>query len=134
MQNLNLNEKSLTMTLTSENIQEIAPVEITPQAFKRGRGRPAGVKNGEGVRKKPVSKRKVSVTKIREKAVQANVEAIVANANLKNAKNEILHLTIEVETLRKDLNAAKLHIEKVEKQHKAALIVVGYLEGKVFNE
>jgi hypothetical protein len=124
------------MTLTSENIQEIAPVEITPQVptFKRGRGRPTGVKNGEGVKKKPVVKRKTPVTKIREQAVQANVDAMIANANLKNAKTEILHLTIEVETLRKDLNAAKLHIEKVEKQHKAALIVVGYLEGKVFNE
>jgi hypothetical protein len=133
LQNLNLNEKSLTMTLTSENIAAIETAPTVTTAPKR-RGRPTGVKNGEGVRKKPVSKRKVSVTKIREKAVQANVEAIVANANLKNAKNEILHLTIEVETLRKDLNAAKLHIEKVEKQHKAALIVVGYLEGKVFNE
>jgi len=120
------------MTLTSENIAAIETAPTTPTVKRRGR--PTGVKNGEGVKKKPVSKRKVSVTKIREKAVQANFEAIVANANLKNAKNEILHLTIEVETFRKDLNAAKLHIEKVEKQHKAALIVIGYLEGKVFNE
>lgn len=130
MQNLNL--KSLTMTLTSDNT--VPPTTDVPASVKRGPGRPIGVKNGEGFKKKPVGKRKAPVTKIREKAVQANVDAMIANANLKNAKTEILHLTIEVETLRKDLNAAKLHIEKVEKQHKAALIVVGYLEGKVFNE
>jgi hypothetical protein len=116
------------MTLTSENIQEIAPVEITPQVltFKRGRGRPIGVKNGEGVtaKKKPVKKHRVRI----------NVDAIVANSALKEAKQDIVKLTVDLETVRKELHAAKLHIERVEKQHKAALIVVGYLEGKVFNE
>jgi hypothetical protein len=98
-------------------------------SFKRGRGRPTGVKNGDGVaHKKPAAKKKPV------KNPRINVDAIVANSELKKAKENILHLTIELETMRKDFHAAKLHIEKVEKQHKAALIVVGYLEGKVFNE
>jgi len=113
---------------------QITGEETSVAPFKRGPGRPLGVKNGKGSKNKPVGKRKSPVTKIREKAVQANVDAMIANANLKSAKTEILHLTIEVETLRKDLHAAKLHIEKVEKQHKAALIVIGYLEAKVFSE
>ena len=100
--------------------QDVMPIVLP---IKR-RGRPTGVKNGSGVKKKPVKKPRVRI----------NVDAIVANSELKKAKNDILHLTIELETIRKDFHAAKLHIEKVEKQHKAALIVVGYLEGKVFNE
>ena len=116
------------------SLSDTPAVQITEEGtsvvpFKRGRGRPTGVKNGEGVAHKKTAVKKKPVKKPR-----INVDAIVANSELKNAKIEILHLTIEVETLRKDLNAAKLHIEKVEKQHKAALIVVGYLEGKVFNE
>jgi hypothetical protein len=89
------------------------------------------VKNGDGVaHKKPAAKKKP----VKNPRVRINVDAIVANSELKKAKENILHLTIELETMRKDFHAAKLHIEKVEKQHKAALIVVGYLEGKVFNE
>lgn len=110
------------MTLTSETT-----TETTTETVKRGRGRPAGVKNGQGVARKKKPARKPSIARIRETAVQANVEAIVANANFKSAKAEI-------ERLNGELHAAKLHIEKVEKHHKAALIVVGYLEGKVFNE
>lgn len=117
------------MTLTSENI---AQIEHAPAStVKRGRGRPTGVKNGDGVAHKKVAVKKKPVKKPR---VLINVDAIVANSELKKAKEEILHLTIQLETLRKDFHAAKLHIDKVEKQHKAALIVVGYLEGKVFNE
>jgi len=108
-----------------------SPSETTTETpaptVKRGRGRPAGVKNGDGVARKKKPVKKPSIARIRETAVQANFEAIVANANFKNAKAEI-------ERLNGELHAAKLHIEKVEKQHKAALIVIGYLEGKVFNE
>lgn len=114
------------MTLTSENIQEIAPVEITPQVltFKRGRGRPVGVKNGDGVKKKPVKKHRVRI----------NTDAIVANSEVKKLTAEVNRLNEELKIAKSAFEGAKLHIQKVEKQHKAALIVVGYLEGKVFNE
>jgi hypothetical protein len=111
------------MTLTSENIQEIAPVEITQQVFKRGRGRPTGVKNGNGAKKKPVKKPRVVI----------NTDAIVANAALKKANQDIAKLTVDLEMARKELYSANMHIEKVEKHHKAALVVIGYLEGKLFN-
>ena len=114
------------------SLSDTPAVETTTDtvvSFKRGRGRPTGVKNGDGVaHKKPAVKKKPV------KKPRINVDAIVANSELKKAKEDILHLVIELETMRKDFHAAKLHIEKVEKQHKAALIVVGYLEGKVFNE
>jgi len=95
----------------------------SPSEIKRGRGRPVGVKNGQGVRKKkPVKK------------VVINMEAVLANS-------EIKRLTAEVERLNEELRAAKsafqgsvLHIEATEKKHKAALIVIGYLEAKVFSE
>jgi hypothetical protein len=119
--------------MTSHSEHTVLPTTDVPTApnvlpIKR-RGRPTGVKNGDGVtHKKPAVKKKPV------KKPRINVDAIVANSELKKAKEDILHLVIELETMRKDFNAAKLHIEKVEKQHKAALIVVGYLEGKVFNE
>jgi hypothetical protein len=98
------------MTLTSETTVETE----TP---KRGPGRPLGVKNGQGAKKKPKRKPKVVI----------NTEAIIANSAYKNALKEI-------EALKAQLESAKLHIEKVEKQHKAALIVIGYLERKLFTE
>lgn len=114
------------MTLTSENIQEISPVEITPQipTFKRGRGRPTGVKNGQGVtaKKKPVKKPRVRI----------NVDAIVANGEVKKLKAEVERLAAEVKRWTEAYTGAGLHIESVEKKHKAALIVIGYLEGKIF--
>ena len=93
----------------------------SPSETKRGPGRPIGVKNGQGVKKKkPVKK------------VSINMEAILANSEIKK-------LTAEVARLNKDLNIANsaykdalLHIEATEKKHKAALIVIGYLEGKIF--
>ena len=110
------------MTLTSENM--IAPVEITPQVptFKRGRGRPTGVKNGDGVKKKPVKKPRVRI----------NVDAIVANGEVKKLKAEVERLAAEVKRWTEAYTGAGLHIESVEKKHKAALIVIGYLEGKIF--
>jgi hypothetical protein len=49
----------------------------------------------------------------------------MANASLKSAK-------VEIESLTQDLNAARLHIDAIEKRHNAALVVIGYLEGKLF--
>jgi hypothetical protein len=88
------------MTSTSENVVPI----------KKKAGRPLGSKN------KP---------KVRRPRVQINVEAILANSDLKKANAEVERLT----TL---LDSAKSHIEKLEGRHKAALAVIGYLEGKVF--
>ena len=100
--------------------------EVTSVApFKRGRGRPAGVRNGDGVKKKkPVIRKKVVI----------NMEAILANSEVKKLTAEVARLNEELRLAKSAFEGAKLHIEKVEKQHKAALIVVGYLEGKVFNE
>ena len=89
---------------------------------KRGRGRPAGVKNGQGVRKKkPVKK-------------VANMEAILANSEVKKLTAEVARLNEELRIAKSAFEGAKLHIEATEKKHKAALIVVGYLEGKIFRE
>jgi hypothetical protein len=88
---------------------------MTSPSKKRGPGRPLGVKNGQGGKKKPVKK------------VVINTEAILANSEVKK-------LTTEVTRLKEELNSANLHIVKVENQHKAALIVIGYLEGKIFRE
>ena len=104
------------MTLTSETTVETT---IETETTKRGPGRPPGVKNGQGVTSKKKLKRKPKVV--------INTEAIIANSAYKNALKEI-------EALKAQLESAKLHIEKVEKQHKAALIVVGYLERKLFTE
>ena len=89
------------MTSTSENVVPI----------KKKAGRPLGSKNKPKVVRRP--------------RVQINVEAILANSDLKKAKAEVERLT----TL---LDSAKSHIEKLEGRHKAALAVIGYLEGKVF--
>jgi len=102
----------------------------SPSETKRGPGRPLGVKNGQGVKKKkPVKK------------VAINIEAILANSEVKKTKTELANLqsaldeaASEIVRLKGELNAANLHIVKVENQHKAALIVIGYLEGKIFRE
>lgn len=122
MQNLNLNEKSLTMTLTSETIAVIESAPTAPTVKRRGR--PAGVKNGEGVKKKPVKKPRVRI----------NTDAIVANGEVKKLTADVARLNEELRIAKSAFEGAKLHIEKVEKHHKAALIVIGYLEGKVFDE
>jgi hypothetical protein len=94
----------------------------SPSEIKRGPGRPIGVKNGQGVKKKPVKKPKVRI----------NTEAILANSEVKKLKAEVERLAAEVKRWIEAYNGAGLHIDKVEKQHKAALIVIGYLEGKIF--
>lgn len=91
---------------------EVKP-EITPTPKRRGR--PPGVKSAV---KKPVKK------PVKKKPV-INLDAIMANASLKSAK-------VEIESLTQDLNAARLHIDAIEKRHNAALVVIGYLEGKIF--
>jgi hypothetical protein len=111
------------------SLSDTPAVEITGETvvpFKRGRGRPTGVKNGEGVttKKKPVKKPRVRI----------NVDAIVANGEVKKLKAEVERLTFEFNRLTEAFNGAKMHIESVEKKHKAALIVIGYLEGKIFRE
>jgi len=112
------------MTLTSENIAAIETAP-TPNVLPiKRRGRPTGVKNGEGVKKKPVKKPRVRI----------NTDAIVANSEVKKLTAEVNRLNEELRIAKLAFEGAKLHIDKVEKQHKAALIVVGYLEGKVFNE
>lgn len=96
------------MTLTSENNV------VAIQPAKKKAGRPLGSKNKpKVVRRKPQPK------------VVINTEAILANSEAKKAKAEI-------ENLNAQLNSAKLHIETLEKRHKAALAVIGYLEGKIF--
>ena len=95
----------------------------SPSEIKRGRGRPAGVKNGQGVRKKkPVKK------------VAINIEAILANSEVKKLTADVARLNEELRIAKSAFEGAKLHIEATEKKHKAALIVIGYLEGKIFRE
>jgi hypothetical protein len=88
---------------------------MTSPSEKRGPGRPLGVKNGQGAKRKTMKK------------IPINMEAV-------HALVEIKKLTAEVARLKDELNSANLHIVKVENQHKAALIVIGYLEGKIFRE
>lgn len=84
--------------------------EVTKKpAIKRGRGRP----------KKPVV---------------INTEAIIANSEVKKLTAEVNRLNEELKLAKSAFEGAKLHIEAVEKKHKAALIVIGYLEGKIFRE
>jgi hypothetical protein len=90
--------------------------------IKRGPGRPVGVKNGQGVKKKPVKKPKVRI----------NTEAILANSEVKKLTAEVSSLKVEVEKLRSAYIGAELQINATEKKYKAALIVIGYLEGKIF--
>ena len=97
-------------------------------SFKRGRGRPTGVKNGDGVahKKKPVKKPRINLN--------LKLDAIEANGEVKKLKAEVERLTFEFNRLTEAFNGAKMHIESAEKKHKAALIVIGYLEGKIFRE
>lgn len=112
------------MTLTSENIAQIE--HASASTVKRGRGRPVGVKNGEGVaRKKKL---------VKKPRVRINTEAIVANSEVKKLKAEVERLASEVKRWVEAYNGAAKHIESVENKHKAALIVIGYLERKVFTE
>jgi hypothetical protein len=114
------------MTLTSENIAAIETAP-TPNVLPiKRRGRPTGVKNGEGV----THKKKL----VKKPRVRINTDAIVANSEVKNLTAQVNRLNEELRIAKSAFEGAKLHIDKVEKQHKAALIVVGYLEGKVFNE
>ena len=94
----------------------------SPSEIKRGPGRPIGVKNGQGGKKKPVKKPKVRI----------NTEAILANSEVKKLTAEVSSLKVEVEKLRSAYIGAELHIDATEKKYKAALIVIGYLEGKIF--
>jgi len=59
------------MTSTSKNT---AAIELV---FPKRRGRPTGVKNGQGVKKKTVKKPRVRI----------NTEAIVANGELKKVQS-----------------------------------------------
>jgi hypothetical protein len=93
----------------------------SPSNIKRGPGRPLGVKNGQGVKKK------------RPKVV-INMEAVLANSEIKKLTAEVARLNEELKIAKLAFEGAKLHIEATEKKHKAALIVIGYLEGKIFRE
>jgi len=110
------------------SLSDTPAVQITGEptsvvSFKRGRGRPTGVKNGDGVKKKkPVKK------------VVINMEAVLANSEVKKLKAEVTRLNEELNLANSAFKGAELHIQAVEKKHKAALIVVGYLEGKIFRE
>jgi len=94
----------------------------SPSEIKRGPGRPIGVKNGQGKKKKPVKK------------VVINMEAVLANSEVKRLTAEVARLNEELRIAKSAFEGAKLHIEATEKKHKAALIVIGYLEAKVFSE
>ena len=80
------------------------------QAIKRGRGRP---------KKAPVV---------------INTEAMIANSEVKKLTTEVTRLKEELDLANAAFKGAELHIESVEKKHKTALIVIGYLEGKIFRE
>lgn len=85
--------------------------EVTKkQVIKRGRGRP---------KKTPVV---------------INTEAIIANSEVKKLTAEVERLNDKLKVADAAFDGARLHIEAVEKKHKAALIVIGYLEGKIFRE
>ena len=94
----------------------------SPSETKRGPGRPIGVKNGQGKKRKPVKK------------VVINMEAVLANGEVKRLTAEVARLNEELRIAKSAFEGAKLHIEATEKKHKAALIVIGYLEGKIFRE
>jgi len=94
----------------------------SPSEIKRGPGRPIGVKNGQGKKKKPVKK------------VVINMEAVLANGEVKRLTADVARLNEELRIAKAAFEGAKLHIEATEKKHKAALIVIGYLEAKVFSE
>jgi len=91
----------------------------SPSETKRGRGRPIGVKNGQGAKRKKVA---------------INMEAILANSEVKKLTAEVARLNEELRIAKSAFEGARLHIEATEKKHKAALVVIGYLEGKIFRE
>jgi hypothetical protein len=68
------------------------------------------------------------------KKVAINIEAILANSEVKKLTAEVARLNEELRIAKSAFEGAKLHIEATEKKHKAALIVIGYLEGKIFRE
>jgi len=84
--------------------------ESQKPVIKRGRGRP------------------------KKATVVINTEAIIANGEVKKLTAEVNRLNEELKLAKSAFEGAKLHIEAVEKKHKAALIVIGYLEGKIFRE
>ena len=111
--------------MTSLSEYKVLPTTGVPAApnvlpIKRGRGRPTGVKNGQGRKKKP--------------RVVINMEAVLANREVKKLTAEVARLNEELRLTKAAFEGAKLHIEATEKKHKAALIVIGYLEAKVFSE
>jgi len=97
---------------------------MTSPSEPRKRGRPLGVKNKtkrkSSVASNDLNKAKTELANLRKTLDAASVEIVRLNEELKIAKSAF--------------EGARLHIEKVEKQHKAALIVIGYLEGKIFTE
>ena len=97
---------------------------MTSPSEPRKRGRPLGVKN-KTKRKSPgdstdLNKAKTELATLRKTLDAASVEIVRLNEELKIAKS--------------GFEGARLHIEAVEKKHKAALVVIGYLEGKIFRE
>jgi copper chaperone CopZ len=104
------------------SLSDAPDVQITGEpVVPLKRGRPTGVKNGVK-KKKPVKK------------VAINMEAILANSEVKKLNAEVTRLKEELDLTNAAFKGAELHIEALEKKHKAALIVVGYLEGKIFRE
>ena len=93
---------------------------MTSPSEKRGPGRPLGVKNGQGAKRKTMKK------------IPINMEAVHALVEIKKLTAEVTRLNEELKIAKSAFEGAKLHIEAVEKKHKAALIVIGYLEGKIF--
>ena len=115
------------MTLTSENIAAIETAPTTPTVKRRGR--PTGVKNGDGVAHKKVAVKKKPVKKPR---VLINVDAIVANSEVKNLKAEVLQLKAELEESRNSYESALHAIYDLELRVKDLVAINKYLEGKVF--
>jgi hypothetical protein len=95
---------------------------MTSPSKKRGPGRPLGVKNGQGAKRKTM------------KTIPINMEAVHALVEIKKLTAEVTRLNEELNIAKSAFEGAKLHIEATEKKHKAALIVIGYLEGKIFRE
>jgi len=101
------------------------PTVETPNVLPiKRRGRPTGVKNGSGVKKKTAKK----------PTVRINIDAIVANSEVKKLTTEVKRLKEELDLANDAFKGAEMHIASVEKKHKAALVVIGYLEGKIFRE
>jgi hypothetical protein len=93
---------------------------MTSPSEKRGPGRPLGVKNGQGAKRKTMKK------------IPINMEAVHALVEIKKLTAEVARLNEALKLTESAYEGALLHIEATEKKHKAALIVIGYLEGKIF--